>query len=88
MFGDRDSGAYLAKFAWTKIVRYTLVKGRSSPDEPVLIQYLPASPQGLLEPDAVKVASPVLRGPGAVMRSAYLTFNPPANHTPDPDNIK
>jgi hypothetical protein len=27
----------------------------------------------LLEPDAVKVASPVLRGPGAVMRPAYPT---------------
>jgi len=38
-FGDRDSGAYLAKFAWTKIVRHTLVKGRSSPDDPALVQY-------------------------------------------------
>src|ERR1019366_9342429 len=27
VFGDRDSGAYLAKFAWTKIVRHHLVKG-------------------------------------------------------------
>ena len=39
MFGDRDSGAYLAKFAWTKIVRHILVKGRSSPDDPALVQY-------------------------------------------------
>ena len=39
VFGDRDSGAYLAKFAWTKIVRHTLVKGRSSPDDPALAQY-------------------------------------------------
>ena len=39
VFGDRDSGAYLAKFAWTKIIRHTLVKGRSSPDDPALIQY-------------------------------------------------
>jgi len=39
VFGDRDSGAYLAKFAWTKIVRHTLVKGRSSLDDPALVQY-------------------------------------------------
>ncbi|MGH3449838.1 MAG: group II intron reverse transcriptase/maturase, partial [Haloechinothrix sp.] len=39
VFGDRDSGAYLAKFAWTKIVRHILVKGRSSPDDPALVQY-------------------------------------------------
>lgn len=39
VFGDRDSGAYLAKFSWTKIVRHRMVKGRSSPDDPALIQY-------------------------------------------------
>jgi RNA-directed DNA polymerase len=31
VFGDRDSGAYLLKFAWTRIVRHTLVKGWASP---------------------------------------------------------
>ena len=31
VFGDRDSGAYLLKFAWTKIVRHQMVKGRASP---------------------------------------------------------
>ena len=36
VFGDRDSGAYLLKFAWTKIVRHTLVKGWASPDDPAL----------------------------------------------------
>jgi RNA-directed DNA polymerase len=39
VFGDRDSGAYLLKFAWTRIVRHQLVKGRSSPDDPTLAQY-------------------------------------------------
>src|SRR5665811_95420 len=39
VFGDRESGAYLAKFAWTKIVRHHLVKGQSSPDDPALTQY-------------------------------------------------
>ena len=39
VFGDHESGAYLAKFAWTKIVRHHLVKGQSSPDDPTLTQY-------------------------------------------------
>jgi RNA-directed DNA polymerase len=39
VFGDRDSGAYLAKFAWTKIVRHQMVKGRASPDDPTLADY-------------------------------------------------
>src|SRR5439155_1721408 len=39
VFGDRDSGAYLAKFAWTKITRHTLVKGWASPDDPALTDY-------------------------------------------------
>ena len=39
VFGDRDSGRYLVKFSWTPIVRHTLVKGRSSPDDPTLTGY-------------------------------------------------
>ena len=39
VFGDRDSGAYLLKFSWTKIVRHQLVKGRASPDDPALASY-------------------------------------------------
>lgn len=39
VFGDRDSGAYLVKFSWTNIVRHTLVKGGSSPDDPALAEY-------------------------------------------------
>jgi RNA-directed DNA polymerase len=39
VFGDRDSGRYLVKFSWTPIVRHTLVKGRSSPDDPSLAGY-------------------------------------------------
>jgi RNA-directed DNA polymerase len=39
VFGDRDSGAYLLKFAWTKITRHTLVKGWASPDDPALARY-------------------------------------------------
>jgi len=39
VFGDRDSGAYRTKFAWTSIVRHPMVKGGSSPDDPALAQY-------------------------------------------------
>jgi RNA-directed DNA polymerase len=39
VFGDRDTGAYLLKFAWTKITRHTLVKGWASPDDPALASY-------------------------------------------------
>lgn len=36
---DRDSARFLVKFSWTPIVRHTLVKGRSSPDDPALAEY-------------------------------------------------
>jgi RNA-directed DNA polymerase len=39
VFGDRDSGAYLVKHAWTKIVRHQMVKTAASPDDPALAEY-------------------------------------------------
>ncbi|HEX3426319.1 MAG TPA: group II intron maturase-specific domain-containing protein [Acidimicrobiales bacterium] len=39
VLGDRESGAYLQKFAWTKIVRHQMVPGRASPDDPALADY-------------------------------------------------
>jgi RNA-directed DNA polymerase len=39
VFGDRASGAYLPKFAWTKIVRHCMVPGTASPDDPALAAY-------------------------------------------------
>ena len=39
VFGDRTTGAYLPKLAWTKIERHVMVKGRASPDDPALDQY-------------------------------------------------
>lgn len=39
VFGDRDSGAYLTKFAWTGIIRHIMVKGGASPDDPALAEY-------------------------------------------------
>jgi RNA-directed DNA polymerase len=40
VFGDRDSGGYLPKCAWTKIVRHCMVTGTASPDDPGLAQSL------------------------------------------------
>lgn len=39
VFGDRNSGAYLPKHAWTAITRHHLVQGRASPDDPALAEY-------------------------------------------------
>ncbi|WP_128382570.1 reverse transcriptase domain-containing protein [Streptomyces cavernae] len=39
VFGDRESGAYLPRFAWTPIVRHVMVKGAASPDDPTLQDY-------------------------------------------------
>jgi RNA-directed DNA polymerase len=39
VFGDRDSGAYMRRFAWTKIVRHQMVRGTSSCDDPALASY-------------------------------------------------
>lgn len=39
VFGHRESGLYLIKFSWTKIVRHALVKGRASKDDPSLTEY-------------------------------------------------
>jgi RNA-directed DNA polymerase len=39
VFGDRKSGAYLPKLAWTKIVRHQAVQDRASPDDPALADY-------------------------------------------------
>lgn len=39
VFGDRDSGAFLVKQAWTPIVRHRVVKSTASPDDPALRDY-------------------------------------------------
>ncbi len=39
VFGDRTSGAYMHRFAWTGIVRHQMVRYRASPDDPELAQY-------------------------------------------------
>ncbi len=39
IFGDRDSGVYLRKFSWTKIVRHQMIPSGASPDDPALADY-------------------------------------------------
>ena len=39
VFGDRNSGACIYKFNWTRIVRHVIVKGSNSPDDPSLTDY-------------------------------------------------
>jgi len=39
VFGDRHSGAYMTKFAWTRILRHWTVKHGASPDDPTLAGY-------------------------------------------------
>jgi RNA-directed DNA polymerase len=39
VFGDRNSGAYLHKFSWTRILRHRLVRPGASPDDPALTGY-------------------------------------------------
>src|SRR5258708_17888500 len=36
VFGERQTGQHLLKFAWFKIERHVLVKGNASPDDPTL----------------------------------------------------
>jgi RNA-directed DNA polymerase len=39
VFGDPETGAYLTKLSWTRIVRHVPVRGRASPDDPALAEY-------------------------------------------------
>jgi RNA-directed DNA polymerase len=39
VFGDKQTGAYLLKFSWTRIVRHPMVRGTASPDDPNLREY-------------------------------------------------
>jgi len=45
VFGDCDSGAFMRRFAWTPIVRHTLVTGTASLNDPALAGYWAARRQ-------------------------------------------
>ena len=62
VFGDRDSGAYLVKHAWTKIVRHTMVKAGASPDDPALADYWAARRRKAAPPPLDDLSLRMLRG--------------------------
>jgi RNA-directed DNA polymerase len=57
VFGNRDSGHYLRKFAWTPIVRHRMVPGTASPDDPALADFWSARRRRSPPP----LGSPLLR---------------------------
>ncbi len=52
VFGSKATGRYLYKFAWTNIVRHSLVKGRASKDDPSLNEYWAARARKRKHPQA------------------------------------
>jgi RNA-directed DNA polymerase len=71
VFGDRNSGAYLTKTAWTKIVRHQMVDGFASPDDPDLADYWaarkrrrtpPVDRWGLIQLERQRGRCPLCRG--------------------------
>ena len=79
VFGDRDSGAYLLKFAWTKITRHTLVKGWASPDDPTLAATgRPGGDAG--NPRSTRPGYGYSNGNAAVARYAGSTCCTPTSH--------
>jgi RNA-directed DNA polymerase len=62
VFGDRHSGAYLVKFAWTKIVRHQMVRKGASPDDPTLAEYWAARHRRGVPPPMDNLALRLLRG--------------------------
>jgi RNA-directed DNA polymerase len=60
VFGDRASGLYLHKFAWTRIVRHTVVKGTVSKDDPALTRYWEDRTRKRVFPQADKQVSATL----------------------------
>lgn len=49
VFGDKHTGTYLTKFSWIKIERHTLIKGKSSVDDPNLREYWKKREKGKAE---------------------------------------
>jgi RNA-directed DNA polymerase len=39
VFGDKETGKYVKRLMWTKVVRHTQVKGTASPDDGTLTEY-------------------------------------------------
>ncbi|MDJ0771950.1 MAG: group II intron reverse transcriptase/maturase [Mastigocoleus sp. MO_167.B18] len=54
VFGDKQTGAYMLKFAWFKIERHILVKGKSSPDDPNLKDYWRKRSESKIKSELIK----------------------------------
>lgn len=63
VFGDRETGAYMTKLAWTPIKRHQMVDGAASPDDPDLTTYWAPRRQRHLPPNTADPA-PTLRTQG------------------------
>jgi RNA-directed DNA polymerase len=79
VFGDRESGCYLTKFAWTRIVRHQLVIKGASVDDPALTEYWasrrrrnrpPAQPAPATSAPRTAQPVPALRNPSPARRPA------------------
>ena len=70
VFGDRTSGAYLVKFAWTNIVRHQMVTKGASPDDPALTEYWTARRRRAAPPPLDNLSLRLLRCSGAPVRCA------------------
>jgi RNA-directed DNA polymerase len=82
MFGDRDSGAYLTKTAWTPIVRHQMVDGFASPDDPDRSAYWAARGRRR-KPRSTDGASSSSNASADDVRSAAgCSCTPTKNHNP------
>lgn len=81
MFGNRDNGAYLHRFTWTKVIRHDLVKGAASPDDPALAGYWAARRrQGAPPPVNLTVLRQLRKQHGRCQSCAALLLH--ADHQP------
>ena len=75
VFGDRDSGAYLPKFAWTTSSGTSRCNGRASPDDPALARYWADRRRSGNPPQQTSTPAPV-RDPARLL--SRLRGTPPA----------
>ena len=78
VFGDRDSGGHLVKFAWTSINRHVMVKGAASPDDPALADYW-ASRRRRSKPPLDSYTLACSPGRTGAVRSAGTPCSPPTS---------
>ena len=81
VFGDRNSGAYLVKHAWTRIVRHQMVKAGSSPDDPALAEYWASRRRKRPPPPMDNLSLRLLQAADGVhVRCAGSFSSPPTTH--------